>query len=63
MSAAVISALVTYGPWIIAGASAAAAAMPQANVPGSAWFIIRSVLDVLAINVGNAKNAKPQAKV
>ena len=55
MSAAVLfSDIVTYGPMVIGAASAAAAVLPQTG-PGW-WVWTRKAIDVLAINVGNAKN-------
>jgi hypothetical protein len=36
--------------------AAAAAVLPQ-GTPGSFWATIRSVIDALALNFGNAKNA------
>ena len=54
-AAAVGTALITYGPWVIAAASGAAAALPQG---GPAWWTgVRQVIDFLAMNFGNAKNA------
>lgn len=54
--AAVMSFLTTYGPTIIAAASAATAALPQGK-PGTAWGTARQILNVFALNFGNAKNA------
>ena len=56
-AAAAVTAIVTYGPYVIAAASAAAAALPQ-GAPGSTWATIRGVIDMFAINFGNAKNEK-----
>ena len=50
-------AVITYGPWVVTAASAAAAALPSAK-PGSVWAQVRTVIDFLAINFGSAKNAK-----
>lgn len=47
--------ILDYLPWIIAGASAASAAMPKAE-PGSTWDMIRKGIDFAALNFGNAKN-------
>ncbi len=44
-------------PYVIAAASAAAAALP-AGAEGSTWFKVRKVIDFLAMNFGRAKNAK-----
>ena len=54
-TAAIISAITTYGPWVITAAAAAAAALPQGS-PGSPWATVRTVIDALALNFGNAKN-------
>ena len=42
---------------IVAAAAAAAAVLPQAK-EGSVWATVRKVIDWLALNVANAKNAK-----
>jgi len=59
MTAATVgSAIVTYGPWVITAAAAAAAALPAG---GPAWWQgARQVIDLLAMNFGNAKNAPPK---
>ena len=60
MNVAYITTFVTtYGPWVVTAAAAAAAALPQA-APGSVWATIRSLIDLLAMNFGNAAN-KPVA--
>jgi hypothetical protein len=50
------SYIMTYGPTVIAAASAAASALPQAK-PGTTYDVIRKGIDFLAFNFGNAKNA------
>jgi len=50
------TAVVQYAPYVIAAASAATAVLPQGS-PGSAWATVRSMIDLLAMNFGNAKNA------
>ena len=42
---------------VISAASAAAAVLPQGK-PGTAWYVIRKAIDFLAMNFGNAANAK-----
>jgi hypothetical protein len=54
-AATIIGLLTTYGPMIITGAAAAAAALPQAK-SGTPWAAVRKVLDLFALNFGNAKN-------
>lgn len=46
-----------YIPYVVAAASAAAATLPPGK-EGSVWFTVRKVIDFLAVNFGNAKNAK-----
>jgi hypothetical protein len=48
--------VVTYASYAIAAAAAAAAVLPQGK-PGSAWYAARSIIDALAMNFANAKNA------
>lgn len=58
--ATIISLITAYGPIvlsIIGSAATAAAALPKGQ-PGTAWGAIRSLIDVLGANFGNAKNAK-----
>ena len=50
------NAVITYAPVAIAVAAAGAAALPK-GTPGTPWFVARQVLDVIALNFGNAKNA------
>ena len=57
-AAAIGSAIVTYGPWVVSAAAAAAAALPQ-GAPSSTWATVRQVIDLLALNFGNAAN-KPK---
>ena len=52
----VLSYLAEYGPIVITAAAAAAATLPQGKA-GSVWSSIRSVIDFLALNFGNAKNS------
>jgi len=47
--------------YVIAGASAVAAVFPNPKV-NAVLLILRKIVDCLAINVGNAKNAKPEQK-
>jgi len=42
---------------VVTVAAAGAAALPQPK-PGSWLAVVRGVLDVLAVNVGNARNVK-----
>jgi hypothetical protein len=49
---AVFSSIIT-----LAAGAAAAAPPPQ---PGTKWAVVRGVIDVLAVNFGNAKNASPK---
>ena len=50
--------LVVYAPLAVALAAILSAALPH-PAPGSPWAPLRAVLDLLAVNVGNAKNAAP----
>lgn len=54
----IISIVMTQVPTIVTAAAAAAAAFPQ-PAPGSPWATLRAIIDVLALNVGNAEN-KPK---
>jgi hypothetical protein len=59
----IFGAVAPYIPYLITGAAAAAAALPQAK-PNTAWAGFRSVIDFAAMNFGNARNITPlQAKV
>lgn len=51
----ILNEIMTYGPMIITAAAAAAATLPKGE-PGSIWGKIRTVIDFLALNFGNAKN-------
>lgn len=51
-----MNAVVAYGPYVIAAAAAAAAALPKPD-PNSTFGKIRAVIDFLALNFANAKNA------
>ncbi len=53
---AIIGDVVTYGPMLVTAAAAATAVLPQT---GPAWWVaVRQAIDVLALNVGYAKNAQ-----
>lgn len=54
------NAILTYGPWVVTAAAAAAAALPAGGPVW--WVVIRQVIDVAAMNIGNAKNAPPAPK-
>ena len=54
-TSAIWTGITTYAPMIISAAAAAATVLPQ-GAPGSTWGHIRSVIDWLALNFGNAKN-------
>ena len=49
----------TYGPVVVTAAAAAMAVLPQGK-PGSAWDTIRTGVNWLAFNWGNAKNQVKQ---
>ncbi len=51
----IIAWTISYGPWIVTAAAAAAATLPAPR-PGTLWATIRTAIDVLAMNFGNAKN-------
>jgi hypothetical protein len=55
----IFSEITTYAPVVIAAAAGAAAALPK-GAPGSKWAKARAVIDFLALNFGNAKNAEPK---
>lgn len=46
----------TYGPALVAVAAAAAAALPKPT-RGTWYAVFRGVIDLLACNFGNARNA------
>ncbi len=48
--------LTTYGPTVVTAAAAAMAVLPQGK-PGSVWDTVRTGINWIALNVGNAKNA------
>ena len=52
----ILAEIGTYGPALVTVAAAAAAAMPKAT-PGTWYAVFRGVIDVLAGNFGNARNA------
>lgn len=52
----IVTYLMTYGPMLIVAADAAAAALPGKG-DSKFWNATRQVLDVLAANFGNSKNA------
>lgn len=64
MDAQTVLTEVTYwGPIVIAAAAAAMAVLPQGK-PGTTWDKVRTFVNYLAMNFGNAKNAvknPPQA--
>ncbi len=45
----------TYGPLVVTAAAAAAAVFPKGK-QGTLWYSVRSLIDFLALNFGNAKN-------
>lgn len=53
----ILQHIAVYGPGIIATASTLSAALPKAT-PGTWYAVVRGIIDLLAINFGNAKNAK-----
>lgn len=52
----IVTAAATFVPMAVTAAAAAAAVLPQAGPPW--WIAARTLIDVLALNFGNAKNAK-----
>lgn len=57
-AATAIDAAVTYGPDVVAVAAALAAVLPRGERAAGVLAGLRKFLDVLALNVGNARNAK-----
>ena len=53
--AAIVALLTNYGPIAISAAAAAMAVLPQGK-PGSLWDTVRTGVNYLAFNWGNAKN-------
>lgn len=51
----VLTTVATYGSLAVTAASAASASLPQTGPTW--WLVTRKVIDVLAINLGNATNA------
>ena len=51
----VVSAITTYGPYVIVAAAAAATVLPK-PVPGTVYAGILGVINALALNFGNAAN-------
>ena len=53
----------TFAQWggafttIVTAAAAAAAVLPQGQ-PGTTWYVVRSAIDLIACNFGNAANKK-----
>jgi hypothetical protein len=58
--AAILAAITTYGPIVFSVIGAASAAASVAPKPGDnqVWNTVRATIDVLALNLGNAKNAE-----
>ncbi len=52
----IVKDIATWVPIVITAAAAAMAVLPQGKT-GSAWDKIRTVVNYLALNFGNAKNA------
>lgn len=52
--------LLAFLPLVVVGVSAIAAALAPHPEPGTAWAKLRAVLDLLAANVGSARNRGPQ---
>ena len=52
----ILTDLTTYGPMVVSAAAAAMAVLPQ-GTPGSFWDTIRTGVNYIAMNWGNAKNA------
>jgi hypothetical protein len=52
-----LSYVIDYGPVAVTAAAAAMAVLPQGK-PGSTWDSVRSGVNFLAMNFGNAKNAR-----
>jgi hypothetical protein len=50
------AAIAHFGPAIIAFAASAATVLPKPE-PGTWYAVLRGVIDLLACNFGNAKNA------
>jgi hypothetical protein len=53
----IIAFLTQWGPIAISAAAAAAAVLPK-GTPGTTWGTILAGINLLALNFGNAKNAK-----
>ena len=54
------SAAVQYGPWVVTTASAAAALIPASAVNANpALKTLTAIIDLLALNVGKAKDGPP----
>lgn len=56
LAAAGLGQIAIYAPLVIAAAAVLAAVLPQ-PVAGSSWAPARRLLDLLAMNIGSAKNA------
>jgi hypothetical protein len=55
-SSYILAAIGNYAPAFISCAAAAATVLPKPK-PGTWFAVVRGVVDVLACNFGNAKNA------
>ena len=58
LSAVGFDHLALYAPLVVAASAVLAAILPQAQ-PTSPWAPVRKLLDLLALNVGAARNAPP----
>jgi hypothetical protein len=54
--AEILVAIAKYGPIVIASAAGSAAMLPKPS-RGTWYAVLRGVIDLLAANFGNAKNA------
>jgi hypothetical protein len=52
----ILAAIAKYGPIVIATAAGSAAVLPKPS-QGTWYAVFRGVIDLLAANFGNAKNA------
>jgi hypothetical protein len=53
----ILTDIATYGPYVIAAAAAAMAALPQGK-KGGWWDTVRTIVNFLAMNWGHAKNVQ-----
>ena len=56
-SSQIWAAVTTHGPVVISFAAAAAASLPKPS-PGTWYSVLRGLIDLLACNFGNARNAR-----